>query len=150
LWEDLEFEIFIHHFGLENFFDSSDELVVEMGLENLKKTDVFGNNPTILKSSNIRNVLKRLNDAMRSGELNEYINSSFLVCDLRNENINEIIHVMFLMKTNKNYECFSMILASGYLLCFITRYLDHIYINQASSLYYTNTNSVLKGIYFEN
>jgi hypothetical protein len=54
------------------------------------------------------------------------------------------------MRTSENYEGYTVVLASGYLLCFITRYLDHIYIKQASSFYYTSRNPVLKGIYFEN
>jgi hypothetical protein len=150
LWEDSEFKNFIHHFNLENLFDSSEERVLQMGLQDLKKTEAFGNNPRILKSSEIKNILKGLSETMRSGNLDRYINNLTSISDVESKNINEVIHRIFHMRATDDYESFSPVLASGYLLCFITRYLDNIHIGKSSSLYFDNTNPVLKGIYFEN
>jgi hypothetical protein len=153
LWENSEIETFVHHFGFKDMFDPSGdekELVMEMGLEKLKKTDVFGNNPRTLKSSNLKGVLNELIEAIKTGKLDKYINSLSFINNIQDKNIDSIIHQIFFMKPSKNFGSFSVIFASDYLFCLIGRYFDCIRINQASSLYCNSTNPLLKGTYFEN
>jgi hypothetical protein len=54
LWDDSEIEILLYHFKLPNKFDSinkNDPIISRMGLEKLKRIDVFGNNPRILAAN---------------------------------------------------------------------------------------------------
>jgi hypothetical protein len=149
LWENSEFEIFIHHFGLKDLFDTSEGFVLEMGSKYLKKTEVFGKSPRILNSYNINGVFRELIEAVKSGRLNKYISSLSSISDPTNANIDDVIHRIFFMKPSDDYESYNVIIASDYFLCFISRQFDYIRINQASTLYYSASSPILRGIYFE-
>jgi hypothetical protein len=110
---------------------------------------VFGNNPRILRSSNVRGDLEALVQAVKSKDLNNYVNSISSLNDTEHKSIDGIIHRIFFMRPKSNLLSYDIIFASDYLLCVIGRHLDYIASTKASSLYYNATHPILKGIYFE-
>jgi hypothetical protein len=148
LWEDFEFEIFLNHFHFPNSFEilkiNNDlDIISRMGLEDLKKTEVFGNNPRILSRTSAYDVkfcLNFLTTALRNRTFTDCVRRLSLG-DLEDENIDYAIHQMFFMKPTDNYKDFRIVPASNYILCLINRYINYMNIQQASINYHNSINN---------
>jgi hypothetical protein len=158
LWDDSEFEMFLNHFQFPNSFEvlkvsNNLDIISRMGLEHLKKTDVFGNSPRILIKTSACDVKLCL-----SGLTNALSNSTFAhdvreLCrrKLEDKNIDIAIHLMFFIKPTDDYEYFSIVPASNYIQCLINRYINYMSIHQASNNYHSSINNPpLRRINFQN
>jgi hypothetical protein len=140
LWNNTEFEAFLHHFHYLNEFKNLDSDIMS----------TIGNNPKIFRNADEEeSQLNELNEALKSKELNKYIHNLPSPTEIGETNINAAVHRMFFMKPNTDYKTFKIVAASNYILCLITRYIDHIHLTDASAIYRSANNSVLQGIYFE-
>jgi hypothetical protein len=144
LWDDSETEALMHHFKLPNTFDTisrTDDIISTMGLENLKKTDVFGNNPRILASPSQEIIhLSNLIGVLERGDFCRYLKNMSSQSDFDTKCTNEVIHRFFFIKPESNYEGKIIIPVSSYVLNLINRYVDNLKIDEARLLY---TNSLL-------
>jgi hypothetical protein len=153
LWEDSEFKIFRDHFHLSNeFLNISEKTKSDMGLENLSKSEVFGNNPRILKIADEDIVLTKLQDSFSNSKISKYMNSLITVPEIQGKNTDLAVHRIFSIKPTSDYCSASIIPASSYMACIVNRYFDYLKLNDASSNYkksISSNNPSLIGINFE-
>jgi hypothetical protein len=136
---------------LDEFKNPNSGIMSTMGIKDLKKkTQVFGNNPGVLRNADQEEIqLDGLIEALQSEEINKYIHNLSTPTMIGRTNINVAVHRMFFMEADTDYKTFKIVAASNYILCLIARYIDHIHLEDASAIYRSANNSVLQGIYFE-
>jgi hypothetical protein len=153
LWEDSEIKNLLYHFKLPNEFSKTNPMVSKMGLKELKKTDVFGNNPRILATPLQEEIhLDNLIKVLKSDKFCEYLKNIFSQYDFDTKCTDEIIHRFFFIKSKNGYKTKKIIPASNYILCLINRYFDNLKIDKAYKLYHNSLsfgNPSFQGTSFE-
>jgi hypothetical protein len=123
-----------------------------MGVGNLKKSDVFGNNPRKVMSSSDMDDLIELRKAATSESLKDFLSKTIILNDLMYKNVDDAIHRLFFIKTDADLCNPSLAYVSTYIQCLISRSyeflkLDSAYKNYTNSL--STGNPSLVGINYE-
>jgi hypothetical protein len=152
LWEDSEFKIFMEHFDLSNeFLNISEKTKSDMGLEKLSKSEIFGNNPRMLKFGDEDVILRNLQNSFSDSKFIKYI-SSLTLTEFQKKNTNLTVHRIFSIKPGSDYRSAIIIPASCYMACIVNRYFDYLRFNDALSNYkksISSNNPSFIGINFE-
>jgi hypothetical protein len=154
LWEPDEFKIFTDYFKLSNKFNPQEisGLESEMGLNDLNKTDVYGNNPRKIMSQSEVIDLTNLLEAVKSKEVASYLRESGSSNDLLNKSFKDVIHRIFFIKPSDDLLTCSSVFVSSYVQCLLTRHISYLKTSDALKNYrecHELENPSLSGINYE-